>query len=160
MTKVLFIDPEKCTGCMACVLACSLQHGDTSGPVGSMILPIKLRRQAINIPVVCRQCTRPLCADACPMGAISRDDVTRAMRVDPDLCIGCGMCMIACPLGGISVNAEVGRAVKCDLCAGDPLCVKFCGYGALTYLPEEEATYERKKEAIGKLSDLLETLAT
>ena len=94
------------------------------------------------------------------MGAISRDDATRAMRVNPDLCIGCGMCMIACPLGGISVNAEVGQAVKCDLCAGDPLCAKFCGYGALTYLPEEEATYERKKEAIGKLSDLLETLAT
>ena len=112
MTKVLFIDPEKCTGCMACVLACSLEHGDTSGPVGSMILPIKLRQQAINIPVVCRQCTKPLCADACPMGAISRDDATRAMRVNPDLCIGCGMCMIACPLGGISVNAEVGRAVR------------------------------------------------
>lgn len=160
MAKVLFVDPEKCTGCMSCVLACSLQHGDTIGPVGSMILPVRLRRQVINVPIVCRQCAKPLCADVCPMGAISRDDTTRAMSVDSELCIGCGMCMIACPLGGISVNTDVGHAVKCDLCGGDPLCVRFCGYGAIEYRPEQEVTLERKKEAVRRIAELLEVLAT
>jgi Fe-S-cluster-containing hydrogenase component 2 len=100
------------------------------GPTHSRILPVRLRRTVVNIPVVCRQCLKPLCADACPMGALSRDAETGAMAVDPDLCIGCGMCLVACPLGGISIDTEAGHAVKCDLCGGDPLCVKFCGFWA------------------------------
>jgi Fe-S-cluster-containing hydrogenase component 2 len=81
------------------------------------------------------------------------------MVVDTDLCIGCGMCSIACPLGGITVDADAGHAVKCDLCGGDPLCVKFCAYGALTYIPRHEVTVERRKEAVGKLSNMLEKIA-
>jgi len=49
--------------------------------------------------------------------------------------------------------------VKCDLCGGDPLCVKFCGYSALEYLPEEEIILERKKGAARRLFELLETLS-
>lgn len=160
MAKLLFVDPEKCVGCMACVMACSLQHGNIIGPANSRILPVRLKRQVVNIPVVCRQCGKPLCADACPMGAISRVEKTGSMVVDSDLCIACGMCMVACPLGGISVNTGAGHAVKCDLCEGDPLCVKFCGYGAIEYITEEEATLKRKKEAVGKLAGLLEALTT
>lgn len=159
MAKVLFVNPEKCVGCQACVMACSLQHGDKAGPASSMILPVKLRKPVINIPIVCRQCSKPLCADACPMGAISRDEKTRAMVVDPDLCIACGMCMVACPLGGISVNTEKGCSVKCDLCGGDPLCAKFCVYGALEYLPEEKVALKRKREAVGRLATMLEKIA-
>ena len=147
MAKLIFVDTEKCVGCMACVLACSLEHGDTISPTHSRILPVRLRKQAIHIPVVCRQCAKPLCADACPMGAIVRNEETNAMIVDTDLCIGCGVCMIACPLGGISLNTQAGHSVKCDLCGGDPLCVKFCGYGAIEYITEEEAALKSKKEA-------------
>jgi len=157
--KVLFIDPEKCVGCMACVMACSMQHGKAVSPTGSMILPVKLRKLVINVPIVCRQCAKPLCADVCPMGALSRDNKTAAIVVDPDLCIACGMCMIACPLGGISVDANMGHAVKCDLCEGDPLCVKFCAYGAIEYITIEEAALKRKREAVGKLATMLEKIA-
>lgn len=160
MGKVLFVDPERCVGCMGCVMACSLQHGDVIGPANSRILPVRLRKAVVNIAVVCRQCGKPLCADACPMGAISREEKTGSMVVDADLCIACGMCMVACPLGGISVDRGVGHAVKCDLCGGDPLCVKFCGYGAIEYLTEEEVALRRKKGAVGKLGELLEALTT
>lgn len=158
MAKVLFVNPEKCVGCMACLMACSMEQGGTVSPVRSMILPFALKKQVINIPVVCRQCTKPLCADVCPMGAISRDEKTAAMTVDYDLCIGCSMCMIACPLGGISVDTEIGHAMKCNLCGGDPLCVKVCAYGALEYITEEEVILERRKEAIGKLTIMLEKI--
>lgn len=160
MAKLIFVNIEKCVGCMSCVLACSLQHGDTIGPTHSMILPVRLRKQVLNIPVVCHQCAKPLCADACPMGALSRNEETKAMTVDIDLCIGCGVCMIACPLGGISINSSKGHAVKCDLCGGDPLCVKFCGYGAIEYISEDEAHLKSKREAVVKLPELLAALTT
>ena len=157
MIKLLFVDYEKCVGCMACVLACSLQHGNTIGPANSMILPVGLKRQVVNLPVVCHQCAKPLCADACPMGAISRNTKTGAMIVDTELCICCGACVIACPLGGISVNAEAGHAVKCDLCEGDPLCVKFCGYDAIDYVTEQEATIRSRKKALRHFLELFST---
>ena len=156
--KVLFVDPEKCVGCMSCVMACSLEHGNVIGPGNSRILPVRLRKQVLDIPVVCRQCAKPLCADACPMGAISREAQTGAMVVDRDLCIACGMCMVACPLGGVVVHKDLGQSVKCDLCGGDPMCAKFCGYGAIEYITEEAAAWRKKKEAVGKLADLLGTL--
>lgn len=154
---LLFIDPEKCVGCLACVMACSLQHGSTVGFADSRILPVMLKGPVINIPVVCRQCAKPLCADVCPMGALSRDEKSGAMVVDPDLCIGCGMCMTACPLGGMSLN-NAGEAVKCDLCGGDPLCAKFCAYGAIEYITREEAALRRKKGAVDKLATMLEKI--
>ncbi len=156
---MLFINPEKCVGCNACMMACCLQQGKTISPVNSMILPVKLRKLVINIPVVCRQCVKPLCADVCPTGAISRDETTGAMVVDRDLCIACWMCVIACPLGGISLDTKMGTAVKCNLCGGDPLCARFCTYGAIEYLTEEEVTLKRKKEAVGKLATMLEEIA-
>lgn len=155
MGKLLFVSYEKCVGCMSCVLACSLQHGDLIGPSRSMIYPVGLRKQVIHIPVVCRQCAKPLCADACPMGAISRNQETGAMAVDSDLCIGCGSCMVACPMGAVTVSTEAGHAMKCDLCGGDPLCVKFCGYDAIEYLSEEEAAVHCKKRALRNLPELL-----
>ena len=158
MKKVLFVDPEKCVGCMACIMSCSMKQGDISGPSPSMILPIKIRRVEINVPVVCRQCAKPLCADACPMGAISRDESTKAMLVDDDLCIACGMCTLACPLGGITVNSDLGHSVKCNLCGGDPECAKVCGYGALAYISEEEIGFRRKKAAVQQLAKLLEKI--
>ena len=159
MAKVLFIDPEKCIGCAACLMACSMKQGNICGPQQSMILPVKLRKIEANIPVVCRQCAKPLCADVCPMGAISRNDKTKAMVVDHDLCIACGMCVIACPLGGISVDTEAGHSLKCNLCEGEPECAKVCAYKAIEYIPEEEVGIKRKEEAIGKLATMLERIA-
>jgi carbon-monoxide dehydrogenase iron sulfur subunit len=159
MGKLIFVDPEKCVGCMSCVMACSMEHGEMIGPSYSRILPVRLKREVVNIPVVCRQCGKPLCADACPMGAIKRDENTGAMVVDSDLCIACGMCMVACPLGGIaSIDRKAGTSVKCDLCAGDPVCVKFCGYGAIEYISEEEAAYRKRKGSVKKMAEVLELL--
>lgn len=158
MRKIVSVNPDQCVGCMLCVLACALEHGDTIGPVNSRIEPIRIKKLEINIPVLCRQCLQPLCADVCPMGAISRQEKTGAMVVDPDMCICCGMCTIACPLGGISIDTNAGHAVKCDLCGGDPLCVKVCAYGVLEFITQEEVTIKRRKEAVGKLTQMLDKI--
>jgi len=43
------------------------------------------------------------------------------------------MCIQACPFGAMGYDEEQGIAEKCDLCAGDPECVKHCFYGALEF---------------------------
>jgi Fe-S-cluster-containing hydrogenase component 2 len=92
------------------------------------------------------------------VGAITRNEETGAMIVEPGLCNGCWICVNECPFGGIFVDTEAGHAVKCGLCGGDPLCAKVCTYGALEYISEEKVPIERKREAIGRLGELLETL--
>lgn len=76
------------------------------------------------------------------MEAISRDE-WGAVVVDYDTCTGCGECVDACPYGLIDLNDD-GFAYKCDLCAGDPECVKVCQPQALVYaVLDEEASNNR-----------------
>ena len=74
---------------------------------------------AISVPMMCMQCEEPCCMEVCPVGAIFRDEKD-AVIINPDKCIGCKMCMNACPLGNIGFNTERRQVHKCDLCGGDP----------------------------------------
>jgi Fe-S-cluster-containing hydrogenase component 2 len=62
---------------------------------------------------------------------------------------------MACPIGGPWVDVRESRIMKCDLCEGDPKCVKYCGFEALQFVSAEEATYKKRKEGAKKLSELL-----
>lgn len=57
--------------------------------------------------------------------------------VDEALCIGCELCVDACPLDAIKLHPETGSAIKCDLCAGQPKCVERCPRGALSLFEEK-----------------------
>ena len=64
---------------------------------------------------VCKHCTNAGCLEACPTGAIIRNEFDD-VYVQPDICNGCGYCVPACPFGVIEVNHDDGRAWKCTLC--------------------------------------------
>ena len=69
-------------------------------------------------------------------GAMYRDPETGEVVHDVDRCIGCYMCVMACPSGAIAIDRERGKSVaKCDLCAelGEPACVANCPNRALVY---------------------------
>lgn len=93
--------------------------------------------------MVCQQCVDAPCLEACPEEAISRDAKTNAVVVDHKLCIQCGSCVSACVIGLDAVSSEQKLAIrldkdtqfplKCDLCGGDPQCVKFCPTEALVF---------------------------
>ena len=76
--------------------------------------------------MVCQQCEDPLCMAMCPAGALSRSPETHAVVVDPDKCLGCRTCVEVCPFGAPSVDPRTGKSEKCNLCDGDPTCVKVC----------------------------------
>ena len=77
------------------------------------------------------------------------------MEIDPERCAGCKMCLLACPYGAIRFDARGRVARKCDLCGGDPQCVKFCISGALQFVEVEEAFAFRRESFDARLRDLL-----
>lgn len=90
-----------------------------------------LRENLVHEPVVCEQCENPYCQNVCPTGAIRLNEKTGAREVDHEACIGCGLCAKYCPRGVIFLDPDLGKAVKCDLCGGDPECVAACPTNAL-----------------------------
>jgi Fe-S-cluster-containing hydrogenase component 2 len=63
------------------------------------------------------------------------------------------MCVSACPLGNISYSPAAKKVFKCNLCDGDPKCVKFCSPGAIKFVDPHESP-ERKKAVAERLKDV------
>jgi Fe-S-cluster-containing hydrogenase component 2 len=146
MAKIIKVDPSKCTGCRLCELVCSVKKEGIANPYMARIHVVKWEFECFEIPMVCRQCDVPYCASVCPVGAITRDVVTKALDVNHDRCIGCRMCVLACPFGGIKYESRAQKVVKCDLCHGDPTCVKFCETLALEYIDADEIDLKYQRE--------------
>ena len=152
-THILLVDPEKCVGCRQCALACSFAKGGEFSLSKARIETIWMPNIDINVPMICEHCQKPLCEEVCPTRAISRNQETGAVVINPDLCIGCKMCMIVCPFGAISIDLESKTMIKCDLCDGDPECVKHCVYGALSFTRPGEAAYAKRRQAAQRLAE-------
>jgi Fe-S-cluster-containing hydrogenase component 2 len=121
-------------------------------PGRSRIRIVKKHSLGVAAPVVCRQCRRPPCLTACPVDAI-RKDPDGLVRIDEERCIGCEACVAECPFG--MVMALPDRVVKCELCGGDPQCVRYCATGAIEYAdPGETARQKRARDAEALLHEL------
>ena len=57
--KVLFIDAEKCDGCLKCETACSVFHGSPDNPGRSRIRILAWEDAGIYVPLTCQSCDRP-----------------------------------------------------------------------------------------------------
>lgn len=158
MTKVLTIDPAKCTSCRLCEMACSQSHAGAYRPTRSHVRVAIYPEDAIYFPVVCMQCDDAPCAAVCPSAALVRDTKTNAVLVVEDRCVGCRMCALACPFGVISYWE--GKARKCDLCRGDPECVRFCSPRALSFETEERSTALAREAFANRLRDTLKEVST
>ncbi len=123
------------------------QHEGRFGVATARIRVTKVEPLGIDHPHVCRQCKRAPCVEACPVAALGRDSGTGAITVAVKACIGCAACVDACPFGMAMLDPATGVALICDLCGGDPACVKRCATGAIRY-GKGDAAARRKREQI------------
>jgi len=152
MSKALYINYEKCTGCRLCELVCAVKHDGISNPTRSRIRVMKWEMEGLYIPMSCQQCQDAPCMNACPVKALSRDEELGRVVHDYDICIGCRTCVSVCPFGAMSFNAIDRKVIKCDLCEGDPQCVRFCDRKAVDFMSPDDVSIDKKREAAGRLS--------
>jgi anaerobic carbon-monoxide dehydrogenase iron sulfur subunit len=152
MAKVLMINYEKCTGCRLCELVCAVVHDGISNPARSRIKVMKWESEGLYIPMTCQQCQDAPCMNVCPVKAISRDEKLGYVKIDYDICIGCRACVSACPFGAMNFNSTDRKVFKCDLCEGDPQCVRFCEVNAIEYVDADDSSLLKKREAAERIS--------
>ena len=123
---MLSVDPKKCCYCYTCVLACSFFNVGEFSPARAKIRVLE-SKEGHGIPLLCLQCPTHPCVDVCPTGALRLED--GVVKIEEEICVGCGNCQQACPIGAIWIFEE--KAVKCELCSLNPPCVRYCPTGAI-----------------------------
>ncbi|MCP3664813.1 MAG: 4Fe-4S dicluster domain-containing protein [Gammaproteobacteria bacterium] len=146
MTKTIFAITERCVACKSCEIACSVEHSVSKTLFGAAYEEPRSRSRmtvqqaaGYSYPLNCNHCENASCMNACPTGAMSRDPNTNSVYVVTDKCIGCWMCVMACPFGAVTADHVSKTALKCDRCPErvedglEPACVDACPTNALIY---------------------------
>jgi len=155
-------DTTLCTGCRSCEAACN-EVNELPTPEKSFkdltLLDQKRRTSESEYTVVnrsdnsaigersvfwkiqCNHCREPACASACFVGAFTKTP-EGAVIYNPDVCVGCRYCMIACPFNIPAYEYDEAfkpRIMKCTMCHPRilegklPGCVEACPIEALTF---------------------------
>jgi len=123
----LYADSTKCSGCRACLVACSLNLFQENNPKKAALNLIShFPDPGVFEMKICTQCGE--CAEVCPVGAIHQDD-RGVYYVTFDECTLCETCVPVCPEGVMFLRTELANtAWKCNLCSD---CIKVCGTDVL-----------------------------
>jgi Fe-S-cluster-containing hydrogenase component 2 len=96
--------------------------------------------------------------DVCPQEALHREMPFGPLAVDRDRCATCFSCILPCPFEVLHLDERGQAASPCDLCAGEPECVKACPEGALVLADMDEKTLQKKRGLSAKIPDILARL--
>lgn len=159
----MVIDVKRCIACSTCVVGCKVENNlpqdmwwntvvneggeNPDSPAGTYGGEMSMSSYTLS----CQHCDKPACVAVCATGATWKDEETGIVMIDAEKCIGCGLCVEACPYGVRSLqegdpvqyadfafgaaNAPAhlaGTAEKCTFCHhrvkdGDvPFCVEVC----------------------------------
>lgn len=136
MTKKIVVNQKNCSGCKLCEMNCSAWHFTVSAPHLSAIRIIGRESHADFTPTLCQQCSDRFCVNSCPQEALTVNEITGAIMIDHETCVLCGACVSACPLNAITITTNLEGdeyLLVCDLCGGDPQCVKYCRLDAIIF---------------------------
>ncbi len=164
----IVINRARCIGCHTCAVSCKMQNNVPMGMLWNRVITEgadaldaavgewpSLKRS--YLPMSCQHCENPACERACPVGATFTDENGRVL-IDYDRCIGCRICMAACPYNVRLFNWEdpvrdpdfnyghkdvpvrtKGTTEKCTMCkertdeGKEPMCVSCCPTKARTF---------------------------
>ena len=176
----LAINLSHCSGCHTCANACKMQNNVPMGMIWNRIITEECDTiygaegtfpdlSRTSLPLACQHCENPACLKVCPTGATYKDDKGR-VEIDYDKCIGCRMCMAACPYNArvFNWNEPVrkpdfnygdkdvpvrprGVAEKCTLCkertdrGEEPMCVVCCPMKARVFGDLDDSESEISK---------------
>lgn len=97
------VDLQRCVGCTACQVSCKMENGAPIGNFRSRVnfadvgdYPVAKR---YFLPLLCNHCEMAPCLEPCPVPGATYRAEDGTVRVDRNLCIGCGKCVDACPYG-------------------------------------------------------------
>lgn len=135
---VLMLDSKKCTGCRICEQWCAWSHFVQVTPALARLRIHKDHRLFTSRIVACLQCEPAECVLACPQEAIRRDPQTFGLLLDEDYCLLCNNCVDSCPEDCIQIHPDSQIPLLCDLCGGDPQCVRHCPEGAILFVVDTQ----------------------
>ncbi len=126
----MVVDTKRCIGCHTCAMMCKQENNIPNDIWWNRVLTeggLEMDTPSGNYPdlqkeyytLSCQHCENPACVKVCPVGATYKDPETGVVRQDYDKCIGCRMCMAACPYTGVrSFNWEEPKYYL-DFAVGD-----------------------------------------
>jgi Fe-S-cluster-containing dehydrogenase component len=132
----LTINYERCIGCYACEVSCQQENNLPRGTTYIHVIktgPVRVAGKLTIkfVPTRCIHCAEAPCIGSCPVGAITKR-ADGIVIVNDDVCIGCRLCIEACPLAAPQFNPEKNVVGVCNLCIGrlekglTPVCVQHC----------------------------------
>lgn len=137
------LDLNLCTGCEACVVACTIENQLPWGTSWRSVDGFNTRHlpqaPTYHLSLACNHCADAPCESNCPALAYDKDPDTGAVLLDPERCIGCKYCTWACPYDAPHYDSTAGIVSKCTFCQHrqveglQPACVAQCPTGALGF---------------------------
>jgi Fe-S-cluster-containing dehydrogenase component len=137
--RLAVVDIDRCVGCQVCMFACVRRQGE-GGLAGARIAVRSdggIERGFVV--VVCRACPDPQCVKVCPADAlVAREG--GGVRLIAEKCLGCRLCLEACPLSAAFWDEAANKPAICVQCG---YCVGYCPHGVLAIEEQREAQYAR-----------------
>jgi Fe-S-cluster-containing dehydrogenase component len=164
----MLYDTTKCIGCKACVVACREANGlqpdtsldglhqaplDLNGRTKNVIKLYKEGERVSFVKAQCMHCVDPACASACMLHSLHKDETTGIVEYDPQYCVGCRYCQMACPFNVPKFEFEKAapKIVKCEMCrhllaqGKIPACCDVCPRQAVIYGKRADLLAEAKR---------------
>lgn len=154
----MVIDLRRCDGCDKCTKACQKEHFLPEDHTWIKVVEVEREGGGTsNFIKICQQCENAPCLKVCPTAATFKNP-EGVNLIDQSRCIGCRMCMAACPyearyfnyndpikpegpfdnpMPEFPVPQKKGTVGKCVLCVHNadkgqlPFCVEACSMDAL-----------------------------
>ncbi len=163
MKYAMLIDQTKCINCSACTVVCKNRYEDLSyGIFRTEMKKVETGTypdiKAKFLKHACMHCEEAACINVCPVKAISKISGENGgmVMIDEEACVGCGVCVSACPFDAPVIDKERNVSEKCTFCYQrvvydkSTLCADACPQHAV-YFGEREELIEKGNKKVDAL---------